>query len=315
MTSYLLRRLGQFVPVLLLATVVVWAMIYALPGNPAQVVGGTDATPEQLAEISSRMGLDQPIWQQFLTWLGNAVRGDLGTSFVSGHTVTSLILDRLPATVQLSVLAMIGIIVLAVPLGMVSALAQGTRLGRAVNVVLAAGLSIPTFWFGILFILVFSIYLGVLPAASDYAPLWSDPGAALRGGVLPALALALPAATVTARFIASSMTEVMERDFIRTARAKGAGEWRTVVRHGLRNALLPAVTMAGLQLGHLLGGAIVVEVVFTYPGLGRLLFAALSARDYALIQGVILFAVAIFLVLNVVIDLLYAYLDPRIRIG
>jgi peptide/nickel transport system permease protein len=315
MTRYLLRRLGQFVPVLLLATVVVWAMIYALPGDPAQVVGGTDATSEQIAEISARMGLDQPIWRQFLTWLGNALQGDLGTSFISGHTVTSLILERLPATVQLSVLAMVGIVVLAVPLGVAGALAQGRWLGRVVNVVMAAGLSVPTFWFGILFILLFSIYLGVLPAASDYVPIWRDPGAALRGALLPALALALPAATVTARFIAASMTEVMERDFIRTARAKGASERRTVVRHALRNALLPAVTMAGLQLGHLLGGAIVVEVVFTYPGLGRLLYSALNSRDYALIQGVILFAVVIFLVLNVVIDLLYAYLDPRIRIG
>lgn len=315
MTAYLLRRLGQFIPVLLLATVVVWGMIYALPGDPAQVVGGTDATPEQLAEISARMGLDQPVWQQFLTWLGNAVRGDLGNSLISGHTVSSRIMERLPATVQLAVLAMVVIVLVAVPLGVAAALSQGTWLGRAVNVVLAVGLSVPTFWFGILFILVFSIYLGVLPAASDYVPLWEDPAAALRGALLPALALALPAATVTARFVAASMTEVMEKDFIRTARAKGAGEWRTVVRHALRNALLPAVTMAGLQLGHLLGGAIVVEVVFTYPGLGRLLYTALSSRDYALIQGVILFAVVIFLLLNVVVDLLYAYLDPRIRIS
>lgn len=315
MTSYLVRRLGQFVPVLFLATVVIWGLIYALPGDPAQVIGGTDATPEQLAEVSARMGLDQPIWRQFLIWLGNALQGDLGTSFISGHEVSSLILDRLPATVQLAALAMAGIIVLAVPLGVAAALARGTWLGRIVNVLLAIGLSVPTFWFGILFILLFSIYLGVLPAASDYVPIWQDPGAALRGAVLPALALALPAATVTARFVAASMTEVMEKDFIRTARAKGAGEWRTVVRHALRNALLPAVTMAGLQLGHLLGGAIVVEVVFTYPGLGRLLFAALNTRDYALIQGTILFAVVIFLVLNAVIDLLYAYLDPRIRVG
>jgi peptide/nickel transport system permease protein len=315
MTTYLLRRLGQFVPVLLLATVVVWGMIYALPGDPAQVVGGTDATPRQLAEISARMGLDQPVWQQYLTWLGNAVRGDLGESLISGHPVSSRIMERLPATVQLSVLAMAVIVLLAVPLGVAAALAQGSWLGRAVNVVMALGLSVPTFWFGILFILVFSIYLGVLPAASDYVPLWEEPGAALSGALLPALALALPAATVTARFVAASMTEVMEKDFIRTARAKGAGEWRTVVRHALRNALLPAVTMAGLQLGHLLGGAIVVEVVFTYPGLGRLLYTALSSRDYALIQGVILFAVVIFLLLNVVIDLLYAYLDPRIRIS
>lgn len=315
MTAYLLRRLGQFIPVLLLATVVVWGMIYALPGDPAQVVGGTDATPEQLAEISARMGLDQPVWQQFLTWLGNALRGDLGNSLISGHTVSSRIMERLPATVQLALLAMVVIVLVAVPLGVAAALSQGTWLGRAVNVVLAVGLSVPTFWFGILFILVFSIYLGVLPAASDYVPLWEDPVAALRGALLPALALALPAATVTARFVAASMTEVMEKDFIRTARAKGAGEWRTVVRHALRNALLPAVTMAGLQLGHLLGGAIVVEVVFTYPGLGRLLYTALSSRDYALIQGVILFAVVIFLLLNVIVDLLYAYLDPRIRIS
>lgn len=315
MISYLVRRIAQFVPVLLLATVVVWAMIYALPGSPAQVVGGTDATPEQLAAIRERMGLDRPLWQQFGSWLDNALHGDLGRSFISGRSVNSLIMDRLPATAQLAVLAMVVILVLAVPMGMIAALAPRTWLGRAVNAVLAIGLSVPTFWLGILLILAFSIRLGLLPAASEYVPFWQSPLGALKSGILPALSLGLPPATITARFVAASLSEVMGKDFVRTARAKGAPEAVVVTRHALRNALLPAVTMSGIQLGHLLGGAIVIEVVFTYPGLGRLLYSALSSRDYALIQGIVLFAVLVFLVLNLVIDVLYAYLDPRIRMG
>lgn len=315
MRSYLLRRFAQFVPVLLLATIVIWAMIYALPGSPAQVVGGTDATPEQLAAITARMGLDQPLPAQFATWLGHAVRGDMGVSFISGRPVTSLIADRLPATVQLAVLSMIVVILIGVPLGMVASLLPRSWVGRAVNVVLAFGLAVPTFWLGILLILGLSIQFKVLPAASVFVPVWQDPLAALKNTVLPALALGIPPATITARFVAASMSDVMERDFVRTARAKGASERVVVVRHALRNALLPAVTMTGVQLGHLLGGAIVVEVVFTYPGLGRLLYSALSSRDYVLIQGIVLLAVLIFLVLNMAVDVLYAYLDPRIRMG
>lgn len=314
MRAYIVRRLAQFLPVLLLAMAGIWAMIYALPGSPASVLAGDNATSVEIAAIEARYGLDQPVWTQFFTWLGNAVQGDLGISFSTSTPVGELLLDRLPATIQLAVLAMVVVLVLAIPLGMVAALKPDTWYGRAVQGFLAAGLAIPTFWLGLLLIIAFSVQLGWLPAASTYNPIWEDPVAVLEHTLLPALAIGLHASTVTARFVATSLTDVMEHDFVRTARAKGANEGTVIARHALRNALLPTVTVVGLQLGTLLGGAIVVEVVFTYPGVGRLLFGAISSRDYALIQGALLLVVVIFVVLNLLIDVLYAYLDPRIRL-
>ncbi len=314
MRAYVIRRLAQFLPVLVLGAVAVWAMVYALPGDPAQLLAGENATPQQLAAVRGRLGLDQPMWQQFLTWIGHALRGDLGTSFVSGRTVSSLLVDRIPATIQLAALTLLFVVVLAVPLGMVVALKPGTWLARAVSVFLAATLATPGFWLGLLLIALFSVHYRLLPAASVFIPLWKDPIGGLTNVVMPALALALHASSVTARFVASSLSDVMDSDYIRTARAKGAPERTVLLRHATRNAMLPTVTVVGLQLGAFLGGAIVVEVVFTYPGLGRLLYTAIGSRDYALVQGVILFILVVFLVLNLLVDLLYAYLDPRIRL-
>lgn len=315
MRTYVIRRIVQFLPTLLLATIGIWAMIFALPGNPAQVVAGPNATPAQLEAITERMGLDRPVLTQYFIWISHALHGDLGSSFISGHSVTSLIGDRLMATVQLAVLAMVLVILTAIPLGVVSALRPNSLAGRTTRTILALGLAVPSFWLGILLTLVFSITLQVFPAASDYAPVWQDPGAAFSNTLLPAIALAFAPATITARFVAASLREAIHADFVRTARAKGVREPSVIVRHALRNALLPAVTAAGIQLGHLLAGAVVVEVVFNYPGLGRLLFTSLTQRDYALIQALILLAVLLFLVINVVVDIVYAVLDPRIRVS
>jgi len=313
MRAYVIRRLGQFIPVLLLATIIVWAMLFALPGSPAQVLAGEDATPEQIAAIEARYGLDQPVWLQYLTWLGHLFQGDWGTSLVNGHAVAQLIGDRLPATAQLAVLAMALTLVIAVPLGIAVGLHPRSWYGRLTNGFLATGLAAPTFWIGLLLILLLSVKLNWLPAASRFVPFWESPVGALRHTILPALAIALHASTVTARFVASSLSEVMHRDFIRTARAKGASEGTVLRRHALRNALVPTITVVGLQLGSLLGGAVVTEVVFAYPGLGRLLFTAIDGRDFSLIQGSVLVVIAIFIVLNLLVDVLYAFLDPRIR--
>lgn len=315
MKTYLLQRTAQFVPVFFLGTVLIWALIYALPGNPAIALAGSNATPEQINAIQNRLGLNDPLWSQYLSWLGNAVQGDLGISWSSGYPVGQLILDRLPATVQLAMLAIVMVVLLAVPLGVASAVLPKSWVGRTANFIMAIGLAIPHFWVGILLILVFSISFQLLPGASVYVPVWEEPFNALRNTVLPALAIALHASTITARFIAASLSEVMGMDYIRSARAKGATESRVVLHHALRNSLLPTVTIVGIQLGQLLGGTVIVEVVFTYPGIGNLLYKAISARDYAVLQGVVLLIVIIFLLLNLLVDLLYARLDPRIRVG
>jgi len=314
MAGFIARRLAQFIPVLLLAAIGVWVLVYALPGDPASVLGGLQASPEQLAAIRERLGLDQPVWEQFATWLRHALTGDLGRSTSSGHPVTSLLADRVPATVQLAVIAMVLVVLIAVPLGTVVALAPRSPAGRVVKGYLSLSLAAPPFWLGLLLVLGFSVGLHALPSAAQYVPLWTDPVAALRNSLLPAVALAVYAGSVLARFVATSLSEAMESEYVRTARAKGAGETVVVVRHALRNSLLPTLTVGALQLGSLLGGAVIIEVLFSYPGLGRLLYTAISDRDYAVLQGAVLFVVAVFLVLNLLVDVLYAVLDPRIRL-
>lgn len=314
MTSFLLRRLAQFLPVLLLAAIAVWALVYALPGDPTTVLAGIDATPEQIEAIRVRLGLDQPVYIQFFTWLGHTLTGDLGISSSSGYPVSDILAEHIPATVQLAALAMIITVVIAVPLGMVAALAPHRVAGRASTWWLSLSLATPPFWMGLLLIIAFSVGLQAFPAASRYVPIWEDPLGALHNMFLPALALGIYSGGVLARFIAASLSEVMESDFVRTARSKGASESRVVVRHAMRNSLLPALTIGALQLGSLLGGAVVMEVLFSYSGIGRLMFASVSERDYAVLQASIMFVVVVFLVINLVIDVMYAVLDPRIRL-
>jgi len=315
MYAYLVRRLAQFAVVLVLGSIAVWAFVFALPGDPATVLAGPDASAAEQAAIRDRLGLDRSIVAQYGIWLGNAATGDLGASFYSAESVTSTLADYVPATAQLAVLAMVLTLVIAVPVGTVVALRPGTAIGRILSGYLTVGLAVPAFWLGLLLIIVFAVQLQLLPAAGDYVPFWQDPGEALRVTILPAAAIAVHASSVTARFLANSLGEVMGRDFIRTARAKGVPERDVVRRHALRNAALPTVTVVGIQLGGFLGGTVVIEAVFNYPGLGRLLYTAIGERDYAVVQGGVLFVVATFLCLNLLVDLLYAYLDPRIRLS
>lgn len=315
MYAYLVRRLLQFVVVLLLGSIAVWTFAFALPGDPATVLTGPDATEAEIAATRERLGLDRSVVERYGIWLGNAVTGDLGTSYFSAESVWSTLLDAVPATAQLAAFAMTLTLLVAVPAGLVAALWPRTLAGRLVQGYLTLGLSIPAFWLGLLLIIAFAVQLDWFPAASDYVPLFTDPGQALRATLLPALAIAVHASSVVARFLATSLREVMARDFIRTARAKGVPERQVVVRHALRNAALPTVTIVGIQLGGFLGGTVVIEAVFNYPGLGRLLYTSIGERDYAVVQGGVLFVVATFLCLNLLVDLLYAYLDPRIRLS
>jgi peptide/nickel transport system permease protein len=312
--AFLIRRTGQFVPVLLLGAIAVWAFIYALPGDPASVIGGSNATQAQLARIRGRLGLDRPVWVQFWSWLTHGIHGDFGVSSVSGVPVSTLLASRIPATVQLAVFALIFLIVIAGPLGLICGLFPRSLVGRLVRSWLSISLAIPPFWLGLLLILLVCVRLGILPSVSNYVPFWTDPIGAFRNTVLPALSLAVYSSSVAARFLASSVSEVMQSEYVRTARAKGAGRVRVVFRHALRNAMLPTITVVGLQLGLFLGGTIVIEAIFTYPGIGRLLYTALDSRDYAVAQATVLLILVTFLVVNLLVDVLYAALDPRIRV-
>ena len=315
MTGYILRRLAQLLPVTLLASLAIWAMIYAVPGGPVGAMVGENATPEQIQATRERLGLDRPVLVQYAAWLGNALKGDLGLSLQNRQPVLELILARVPATLQLGVAAILIGLLIGVPVAILSAVYPGSRLDRALSGWSALALGVPTFWLGILLILLFAVELRWLPSASSYVPLWEAPGQALRNLALPATTLGVYVSGIFARFLRASLLGELHADYVRTARAKGLPERDVIGRHVMRNALLPFVTIVGLMLASFIGGALVTEAVFTYPGLGRLLIQAISTRDYPLIQGAILFILVIYVLINLLIDMLYAYIDPRIDYG
>jgi len=315
MVAFLVRRILQFIPVLFLASLTVWALIYAVPGNPAAALTGTDAPAAQIAAMAARMGLDRPIAEQYGIWLSHAVKLDFGDSVISHSSVSELLLGRIPATLQLAFLSMLLGLAIAFPIGILAALRPASLAARVVNLYEAVALAIPTFWVGILLIIFLSIRHPLFPAVSNYIPVWEDPVGAFRNTFLPALTLAIYIAGIMARFLTSGLRETLSKDFVRTARAKGVSERKVVSTHALRNAMLPTVTVVGLQLGVFLGGTVVTEAVFSYPGLGRLIYSAVTARDYPVVQGSVLFIVVAFLVINLLVDILYAYLDPRVKLS
>ncbi|MBZ6074895.1 ABC transporter permease [Microvirga puerhi] len=313
MIGYVLRRLLHLIPVLLLGSAAVWAIIYAVPGDPVSVLVGENATAEQIAAATAKYGLDRPALVQYADWLWRALHGDLGTSIHASEPVLKLILERLPATFQLAFLATIVALVLGIPVAIASALKPGSWVDRILSLWNALTLGVPTFWLGILLILWFSVEMRWLPSASTYIPLWEDPVAALRSLILPAVTLGVYVSGVLARFLRASLVNEMRSDYVRTARSKGLWEWQVVGVHILRNALLPFVTIVGLMMANFIGGAVVTEAVFTYPGLGRLLIQAISTRDYPLIQGCIIVIMVIYILINLSVDVFYAYIDPRIE--
>jgi peptide/nickel transport system permease protein len=314
-SGYIARRLAQLVPVMLLASLGIWAMIYAVPGGPVASMVGENATPEQIQATIERLGLDRPVLVQYWSWLTNAVQGDLGLSLQSRQPVLELILQRAPATVQLGIAAIFVGLLIGIPVAVLSALHPGSRLDRALSGWSALALGVPTFWLGILLILLFAVELRWLPSASAYVPFWESPLEALRNLALPALTLGVYVSGIFARFLRASLLGELRADYVRTARSKGLPERDVVGRHVMRNALLPFVTIVGLMIASFIGGALVTEAVFTYPGLGRLLIQAISTRDYPLIQGAILFILVIYVLINLMVDVLYAYIDPRIEYG
>ena len=313
MIGYILRRLAQLLPVLVLASIGIWAMVYAIPGGPVGMILGENATPEQIAALRAELGLDRPVIVQYWAWLTDALRGDLGVSLHSRQPVVSLIGERLPATVQLGLAATVVGLLIGIPVAVASALMPGSWLDRALSGWSALALGVPTFWLGILLILLFAVHLRWLPSASGYVPFWESPIEMMRNILLPALTLGVYVSGIFARFLRASLVAELRADYVRTARSKGLPERDVVGRHVMRNAMLPFVTIVGLMMANFIGGTVVTEAVFTYPGLGRLLITAISTRDYPLIQGCILVILVIYIVINVMVDVLYAYIDPRIE--
>lgn len=312
MTAYVLRRLLQTIPTLIIASILIWMIVFALPGDPAIAMAGENAPPEMIEYERQRMGLDRPLLAQYLTWMGNVLQGDLGQSYITGEEVSTAIGRRLMPSFQLAVVSFAFALVLSAPMAFFGALRPKSFLGRLTSAQSVLSLSVPTFWVGILLILFLGVQAKVLPAVSDFVPFWESPWEALRNLLLPGLTLGIFISGILGRFLRQSLSETLGKDYVRTARAKGLQDWLVVGRHALRNALLPFVTILGLQLGTFLGGTVVTESVFNYPGIGRMLLAAIEQRDYALIQGATLMIIATVTLVNLVVDIVYAYLDPRI---
>ena len=314
MQGYILRRLIQIVPSLFLASILIFLIIYLSPGDPAVILLGPDATPGAVRAMQERLGLDRPLYEQYLLWLSRVFQLDLGKSFLNGAPVWNLILLKLPATVELAVAAMLLSMAVAFPLGLTAAVRRGSRLDYFVTGFNALSLAIPTFFLGMLLILAFTLQLGWLPPGGR-GDLFGDPPRALRHLLLPAVCLAIPLGAVVSRYVRSATIDVLSQDYIRTARSKGLSERIVLSRHAVRNSLIPVVTILGVQFGHLLGGAVVVESVFDWPGLGKMVLYSVLSKDYTVVQGTLLFVVTVFLLMNLCIDLLYTVLDPRVRHG
>ena len=292
-------------------SVLVFSLIHLVPGDPIRLALGTRYSPEAYDALRERSGLDLPLIQQYFTWAGRALTGDLGVSFRSGETVTSLIAERLPATLTLAVAAILVALLIAVPLGTVSALRPRSIVDRLATVLSQIGISVPDFWMAIVLILVFAGTLGWLPSGG-YVPLTEDPVGWAKRLILPAFATGVVSGSVITRFVRSSVLEALGSDHVRTAQAKGLATRQVLTWHVLRNALLPLVTVTGVQLAYLLSGVVVVEIVFAWPGLGQLALQAVQDRDFPVLQGAVLLFALVFLVINLLVDLLYSRIDPRI---
>ncbi|WP_165368160.1 ABC transporter permease [Phytoactinopolyspora endophytica] len=314
MTRYIVWRIAQFVPVLLISSFVIFMIMHWAPGDPASLLAGDDAGPEEINAIQAELGLDRPVIVQFVDWLAGALTGDFGVSYINGQQAADLIFSRVGPTLQLALTSIVIAILIAIPIGCLAALRPNGLLDRIITGLTTLPIAIPNFWLAIVAIIVFSLYLGILPAGG-YAPFSDGPLEALKYLILPAFALASDQMAILIRYSRTAMIESLSEDYIRTAVSKGISRMRVVLRHGLRNALVPVVTMLGIMLGHMLSGAMIIESIFAWPGMGRLLVQSITNRDYLVVQGVLLLMVAWFALINLIVDLLYGAIDPRIRLG
>lgn len=314
MLAFVARRLLQAVPVVIIASFAIFLIIHLVPGDPAQFLAGGNATPQAIAAIRVELGLDRPLPIQYMDWAEHVVRGDLGRSYAVNLPISQLLGQRIPATAELALAAMLLVVLLSIPLGIVAALGRGGPVDWIITALTGVALAIPNFWSGILAIIVFALILGWLPAGGqgDFA---SDPLGALRHLILPAVTLAVQPIAELARQVKGAMLDSLQEDYVRTARSKGLPGRHVIVGHVLRNSLLPVVTLLGLQTGRLLGGAVIIESIFAWPGVGTLVLDAIGNSDYATVQATLLILVMVVVIVNLLTDLTYAIFDPRIRLS
>jgi len=311
-TTYLLRRLLALLPVMLVVVTIVFFLIHLIPGDPVAVILGPEANAEQIEDARRELGLDRPLHEQLVRFYVRLLRGDLGRSYFLDRPVTAALLERAEPTLVLMASALFVAVLIGVPSGIVAGAYPGSGWDRVLMTAALLGVCVPGFWLSLNFIYLFSVRLGWLPVAG-YASVFSDPVAALRHMLLPAVSLGFSQSALIARIARSCMIEVLRQDYIRTARAKGLAERSVIYLHAFRNALVPVVTVIGITMAILIGGAVVTEIVFNIPGLGRLIISAILRRDYPVVQGVVLLTAAAYMLINLAVDMVYAFIDPRIR--
>ncbi len=304
MSRFLLRRVLLTIPVLIGVATLVFSLIHLVPGDPVQAMLGESASPQDVAQLRTKLGLDRPLYQQYIAFATGIVHGDLGTSLRTNQPVTTVIFERMPATMELALAAMLVAIAISLPLGIIAAVRKGTIVDHAATTIALLGISMPTFWLGPLLAIVFSIWLGWFPVSGR---------GTMANMVLPAITLGAPLAAILARMTRASVLEELRELYVTAARARGVSEARAVLAHAFRNSLIPIVTVIGLQFGSVLTGAVITETIFAWPGVGRLLVQSISARDYPAVQGCILLIAITYVSMNLIIDVLYGFLDPRIR--
>lgn len=308
------KRLLLTIPILFLVSIMTFSLIHLIPGDPARVILGQEATEEAYQALRSELGLDQPIVKQYFSWLGKVVQGDLGRSITAHVPVIDLIKQRLPATIELTIGAFLFALVIAIPTGILAAVRRNTWIDYTSSFIALGGMSIPSFWLAMMAIIYFAVENQWLPS-SGYTPFFDDPKANIMAMILPWIVTGFREAAVLMRMLRSSLLEVVNMDFIRTAKAKGQSEVRTILGHALRNALIPVVTTSGLMVAGLLGGLVITESIFSIPGFGRLIVESVFKRDFVTVQGAILVSAILVVVVNLIVDLLYVIIDPRIKAG
>ena len=313
MGVYILKRLLAAIPTLLIAAVLVFAFIHLIPGDPAAVMLGDMASVEEVAALRQELGLDRPLWQQFLLWLGNAVQGDLGTSIYFQEPVLAVIAEGAEASLLLALLTMLLIVAIGIPAGVLAAKNHGTRIDQALSGMTMLFASVPTFWLGLYLIFTVSVGLRLLPTSGFPSVLESGDLSNLKYLILPAVTLAAPNSALVIRLVRAGMMDAMREDYVRTARAKGLGEWTVTIKHVFRNALIGVVATLGFTFVGLVSEAVVTETVFALPGIGRLVVQSILRRDYPVIQGIILVIMVFYILVNLLVDVVTTYLDPRVK--
>ncbi len=312
--AFILRRLILSIPILLLVSIMVFSLIHLIPGDPVTVILGQEATPEAETALRRQLGLDRPLVVQYFVWLGNVVQGDLGRSLVDRSPVIEQIMQRLPPTIELAFGSFLVALLIAIPAGVLSATRRGSAVDYSSTLFALGGMSVPSFWLAMMFIILFAVKLQWLPA-SGYVPFTEDPRANLTAMLMPMVATGIRESAVLMRMLRSSMLEVLHSDYVRTARGKGLEEFTVVMRHAFRNALVPVITSSGLLIAGLLGGLVITETIFSIPGFGRLIVEAIFQRDFPVVQGAILVSALLVVLINLIVDILLALTDPRVKQG